>query len=114
MESMCIKGFVFLRENLFFFILLKVVLQYRSPISQIPNEILLRLFTYYLNSYDLFNSCIRVNKQWKNLIKEKTVWNIVNPINWAKGSFRKLVVWIYMIICRSMGFEYSIGRNDNG
>jgi len=64
---------------------LKIVLDHRSPISQIPNEILLRLFTYYLNPYDLFNSCIRVNQRWKNIIQDKTIWKIVNPINWAKS-----------------------------
>ncbi len=64
---------------------MKIVLETRSPISQIPNEILLRLFTYYLNPYDLFNSCIRVNKQWRNIINDRSIWKIVNPINWAKG-----------------------------
>ncbi|CAF1183879.1 unnamed protein product [Rotaria sp. Silwood1] len=63
------------------------VLRNRSPISQIPEEILLRLFKYYLNPYDLFNSCIHVNKHWKYIIKDKTIWNIVNPINWARGQF---------------------------
>ncbi|CAF5122231.1 unnamed protein product [Rotaria sp. Silwood1] len=63
------------------------VLRNRSPISQIPDEILLRLFKYYLNPYDLFNSCIHVNKHWKYIIKDKTIWNIVNPINWARGQF---------------------------
>jgi hypothetical protein len=60
-------------------------LEDRSPISQIPNEILLRLFTFYLNPLDLFNSCIRVNQQWKNIIQDQTIWKIVNPINWARG-----------------------------
>ncbi|CAF1504786.1 unnamed protein product [Adineta steineri] len=63
------------------------VLDTRSPISQIPNEILLRLFTYYLNPYDLFHSCIHVNKQWKNIINDKSIWKIVNPINWSKGQW---------------------------
>ncbi len=66
---------------------MKIVLENRSPISQIPNEILLRLFTYYLNPYDLFNSCIHVNKQWKNIINDRSIWRIVNPINWAKGQW---------------------------
>jgi hypothetical protein len=68
-----------------FFFLLKLVLEQRSPISQIPNEILLRLFTFYLNPYDLFNTCMGVNKQWKHIINDRTIWKIVNPINWAKG-----------------------------
>ncbi|CAF4643308.1 unnamed protein product, partial [Rotaria sp. Silwood2] len=63
------------------------VLKNRCPISQIPDEILLRLFKYYLNPYDLFHSCINVNKQWKYIIKEKTIWNIVNPINWSRGQW---------------------------
>jgi len=88
MESMCIKRF-YSKKNFFckfgFFFCLKIVLETRSPISQIPNEILLRLFTYYLNPYDLFTSCIRVNKQWRNIINDRSIWKIVNPINWAKG-----------------------------
>jgi len=83
-----LKGFI--RKNFyfkFFFFSLKIVLENRSPISQIPNEILLRLFIYYLNPYDLFNSCIHVNKQWKNIINDRSIWRIVNPINWAKGQW---------------------------
>jgi hypothetical protein len=82
-----LKGFIIFLKIIFnFLFFLKIVLEDRSPISQIPNEILLRLFTYYLNPYDLFNSCIRVNKQWQNIIKDRTIWKIVNPINWARGN----------------------------
>ncbi|CAF0803646.1 unnamed protein product [Rotaria sordida] len=63
------------------------VLRDRSPISQLPDEIFLRLFKYYLNPYDLFNCCILVNKKWKYIITDKTIWNIVNPINWARGQW---------------------------
>jgi hypothetical protein len=88
---MCIKRFWSFSQNnllLNLFFSLKLVLEHRSPISQIPNEILLRLFTYYLNPHDLFSVCNRVNKQWKNIINDPTIWKIVNPINWARGKIR--------------------------
>ncbi|CAF1471297.1 unnamed protein product [Rotaria magnacalcarata] len=63
------------------------VLKHRSPISQLPDEIVLRIFKLYLNPYDLFHSCIRVSKQWKYIIKDKTIWKTINPINWARGQW---------------------------
>ncbi|CAF4162802.1 unnamed protein product, partial [Rotaria socialis] len=63
------------------------VLKQRSPISQLPDEIVLRIFKLYLNPYDLFNSCIRVSKQWKYIIKDKTIWKTINPINWTRGQW---------------------------
>ena len=92
---------------------MKLVLQHRSPICQIPDEILLRLFTYYLNPHDLFHSCIRVNQQWKNIIQDRSIWKIVNPINWARGDIFTDFSSLYLIF-RSMGFECSIGRNNDG
>ena len=74
----------------------KLVLKDRSPISRIPNEILLHLFKYYLNPYDLFVSCIRVNKQWKSIIKDETIWKVINPINWAKGSISCLFIYRFI------------------
>ncbi|CAF4721521.1 unnamed protein product, partial [Rotaria magnacalcarata] len=62
-------------------------LKNRSPITQFPDEILLRLFNYYLNPYDLFHSCVTVSKQWKFIINEKTIWKTVNSINWARGQW---------------------------
>jgi hypothetical protein len=93
---------------------LKIVLDHRSPISQIPNEILLRLFTYYLNPSDLFNSCIRVNQRWKNIIQDKTIWKIVNPINWAKSKHFISFIKQINLFFRSMEFKYSFRRNNDG
>ena len=85
---MCIERFVclffshILRK---FFSSRKLVLEQRSPISKLPDELLLRLFTFYLNPYDLFHRCIGVNKQWKSIVSDRSIWKIVNPINWARG-----------------------------
>lgn len=64
-----------------------LVLQSRSPIHRIPNEILLRIFKYHLNPYDLFHSCLSVNQKWKKIIEDQSMWKSINPINWARGSF---------------------------
>lgn len=87
MESICIKRFL-LNKNNFLFLKFNsfLVLKDRSPISQLPDEILLRIFKYNLNVYDLFHSCITVSKQWKFIINDKTIWKTVNPINWSRGS----------------------------
>lgn len=63
------------------------VLRTRSPINRIPNEILLRIFKYHLNPVDLLSSCLQVNRKWKKLIEDKSMWKTVNPINWAKSLF---------------------------
>lgn len=84
MESMCIKRSLSLlrlkKESILF-----LVLEDRSPIGQLPNEILLKLFSCYLNPLDLLTSCIRVNKQWKKFIEDQIIWKVVNPINWSRG-----------------------------
>ena len=67
------------------------VLEKRSPITNLPNEILLKIFANYLNPFDLLNSCVRVNRQWKQLIQANFIWKIVNPINWAKSEWNSNV-----------------------
>jgi len=67
------------------------VLRTRSPINRIPNEILLRIFKYHLNPVDLLSSCLQVNRKWKKLIEDKSMWKTVNPINWAKNQWNSNV-----------------------
>lgn len=82
---------------------------------QLPNEILLKLFRSYLNPYDLLTSCIRVNRQWKDLIEDQIIWKIVNPINWARGFlfFHLPISMLKSFLSRSMEFKYSNRRKKN-
>ena len=68
------------------------VLESRSSIGQLPNELLLRLFKYYLTPLDLLQSSIRVNRLWKSLVHDSTIWKTVNPINWARGRLSSSIV----------------------
>lgn len=93
-------------------VLVRTVLQGRSPICSIPDEILLRLFTFYVNPSDLFRSCVRVNKRWNQICQDRTIWKIVNPINWSKGIHRTPLDSPWSIcLRRCVEFQCSRGRD---
>lgn len=68
-----------------------LVLEHRSSISRIPNEVLLKLFRFYLSPFDLLRSCLTVNRRWFNLVRNKSLWTRVNPIDWSRGSTTDLL-----------------------
>lgn len=52
-------------------------------ISQLPTEIMLRLF-YYLGPEDLCR-CSQVCSSWSELAKTGSLWRHLYPVRWARG-----------------------------
>lgn len=55
-----------------------------THISQLPTEILLRLF-HYLGPDDLCR-CSQVCSSWSELAKTGSLWRHLYPVRWARGT----------------------------
>lgn len=56
-----------------------------THISQLPTEIMLRLF-HYLNPEDLCR-CSQVCSSWSELAKSGSLWRHLYPVRWARGDY---------------------------
>ncbi|XP_044054586.1 F-box/LRR-repeat protein 5 isoform X2 [Siniperca chuatsi] len=58
---------------------------YSTHISQLPTEIMLRLF-HYLGPEDLCH-CSQVCSSWSELAKTGSLWRHLYPVRWARGDY---------------------------
>ncbi|XP_019936959.2 F-box/LRR-repeat protein 5 [Paralichthys olivaceus] len=56
-----------------------------THISQLPTEIMLRLF-HYLGPQDLCR-CSQVSSSWSELAKTGSLWRHLYPVHWARGDY---------------------------
>lgn len=63
-----------------------------THISQLPTEIMLRLF-HYLGPEDLCR-CSQVCSSWSELAKTGSLWRHLYPVRWARG--RLLIAGDYL------------------
>ncbi|XP_053560100.1 LOW QUALITY PROTEIN: F-box/LRR-repeat protein 5 [Bombina bombina] len=56
-----------------------------TPISQLPPEVMLNIFSY-LNPQDLCR-CSQVNTKWAQLAKTGSLWKHIYPVFWARGNW---------------------------
>ncbi|XP_020774393.2 F-box/LRR-repeat protein 5 [Boleophthalmus pectinirostris] len=57
----------------------------QTHISQLPTEIMLRLF-HYLGPEDLCR-CSQVCSSWSELVKTGSLWRHLYPVRWARGDY---------------------------
>lgn len=62
-----------------------------THISQLPTEIMLRLF-HYLGPEDLCR-CSQVCSSWSELAKTGSLWRHLYPVHWARGKLLRAGDW---------------------
>lgn len=58
----------------------------QKSISDLPEEILVRLFEYINDPRELLRAA-RVNKRWNQVVFTPRLWRTICPIQWAKGDW---------------------------